>query len=116
MLRDSLVSNDGKVLGSDEGIKMGSNDNKALGPILGNVDVITLGIDVVTELGSLDESFDGSNDVKLEVLLLGGLLGFTDGKVLGSDEGIKTGSTDVNMLGTIIVNVDGITLSIDVGT
>ena len=29
-------------------------------------------------------------------------LGYIDGKVLGSDEGIKLGSTDVEVLGTIL--------------
>ena len=37
----------------------------------GNVDSIVLGIDVGTDLGSLDGSFDVYNDVKLEWLLLG---------------------------------------------
>ena len=34
----------------------------------------------------------------------------------GSDEGIKLGCTDGKVLGTILVNVDGIILGIDVGT
>ena len=38
-------------------------------------------------LVSLNGSFDGSNYNKLEVLLLGGSMGYTDGKVIGSDEG-----------------------------
>ena len=29
-------------------------------------------------------------------------LGYIDGKVLGSDEGIKLGSTDVEVIGTIL--------------
>ena len=41
-----------------------------LDTILANVDVITLGLDVGTKLGSLDESFDGSSVGKLEGLLL----------------------------------------------
>ena len=89
MLRDSLVSNDGKVLGSDEGIKMGSTDNKVLGPILGNVDVITLGIDVRTAMGSLYGSLDGDIDGKLEGSFLGEYLGYTDVKMIGSDEVTK---------------------------
>ena len=44
---------DGKVLGPDEGIKLGLSDGKLLGIILGNVYVIALGIDVLTELGCL---------------------------------------------------------------
>ena len=42
-----------------------------LGVVLVNVDGITLGIDVGTELISLDESFDGSNYDKLYGLLRG---------------------------------------------
>ena len=49
------------MLGSDEGIKLVSNDGKVIETILGNVDEITLGIDVGTYLGSLDGLFDGSN-------------------------------------------------------
>ena len=52
---------DGKVLGYDEGIKMGSTDDKVFGNIIGNVDIITLGLYIGTELGFLDGSFDGSN-------------------------------------------------------
>ena len=46
-------------------------DGYVLGNRIGNIYVITLGIDIGTELGSLDESFDGFNDDNLEVLLLG---------------------------------------------
>ena len=60
-----------KALGSDEGIKLGSTDSKLLSTIIGNVDGITLGLDIGTELGFLHGSFDGSNDVKIECLLLG---------------------------------------------
>ena len=45
-------------------------DYEVLGTILENVDGITVGIDVGTELGNLDVSFDGSNYGKLESLLL----------------------------------------------
>ena len=48
--------------------------------------------------------------------MLGGSLGYTYGKVLGSDEGIKLGLSDGKVIDTIIRNVDGITLGIDVGT
>ena len=87
MIEGSLGYNHGKVLGSDEGIKMGSTDGKAFGTILGNVDRITLGINIGTDLGFLDVSFDCSNEGKLEGLFLRDLLGSTDGKVLGCDEG-----------------------------
>ena len=56
-----------------------------IGIILGNVDGIKLGLDVVTELGSLDGSFDGSNDGKLERLLLGNSLQYTHRKLIGSN-------------------------------
>ena len=69
--------------------KLGSTNVKVLGTILGNVDVIILGIDIGTELGFLDGSLNVSNDGKLEGLLLGDSLGYTDGKVIGYDEGIK---------------------------
>ena len=57
-------------------------------------------------MGSLDGSFDGYDDSKLEKLFIGGSLGSTNGKALGSDEGIKLGSTDGKLLGAILVNVD----------
>ena len=64
-----MGSTDGKVLGYDEGIKLGSTDGKVFGTILGNVYRITLGIDIGTELGFLDGSFDALNADKLEGLL-----------------------------------------------
>ena len=70
LLGDSLVYNDGKVLGYYEGIKLGFTDGKLLVTMLGNVDKIKLWIDVGTELRSLDGSFDGSNYGKREGLLL----------------------------------------------
>ena len=48
--------------------------------------------------------------------MLGFLLGSTGGKALGSDEGIKLVSNDGKVLGTILGNLDGITLGLDVGT
>ena len=48
LLGDSLVSTDGKVLRSDEGIELGCTDGKVLGNVLGNIDVITLGYYVWT--------------------------------------------------------------------
>ena len=41
--------------------------------------------------------------------MLVGSLGYTDGKVLGSYEGIKLGLSAGKVLVTILVNVDGIT-------
>ena len=46
----------------------------------------------------------------------GDSLGYTDGKLHGSDGGIKLGFTDGKLLGTIIVNIDGIIHGIDVVT
>ena len=76
-----------KLLGYDEGIKRGSTGGKVFGAILGNLDIITLGVDIGTELGFLDGSFYCSNESKLEGSCLGDSQGYTDGKVLGSDEG-----------------------------
>ena len=111
MIGDSLGSNVGKVIGSNEGIKLGYTDGKVLGTIIGNVDGITIGIDVGTDLGSLYGSFDSSNYVKLEGLFIGDSLGSTDGKpglsdgkVLCSDECIKLGLFDGEVLGTILGN------------
>ena len=55
--------------------------------ILGNLDRTTLGLDIGTELGFLDGSFDGSNECKIEVIFLGNSLLSTDVKFLGYDEG-----------------------------
>ena len=112
----SLVSTYGKVIGSNEGIKLVSTGVKVIGNILENVDGITLGIDVGIDLGSLYGSLDGSNYGKLHELLLLGSLGSIDGKLPGSYEGIKMGYNDVKVIGTILVNVDGITLGIYFGT
>ena len=97
-------------------VNLVSTDDEVLGTILGNVYGIIFGIDFGTELGYLDESFDGSNDVNLEGLFLGCSLGYTDGKMLGYDEHIKMVSTGGNLIGTILGNVDVITLEINVGT
>ena len=61
LLGESMGSNGGKVLVSDEVIKIGLYYFELICTILGNFYGITLGIDVVSELGSLDGSFDGSN-------------------------------------------------------
>ena len=104
------------MVGSYEGVKLVISDGKVIDTILGNVDVITLGIDCGTELGYLDGCFDGSNDGKLEGLFLGGSLGSTDGKVLGYDEGVKLVLSYGEFPVIILVNVDVITLGLDVGT
>ena len=70
------------MLGFDEGIKLVLSSGKVLVTILGNIYGITLGIDVGTDLGYLEGSFDGSNGDKIEVLVLGGSLGYTDGNTL----------------------------------
>ena len=49
---------------------MESTDGKVLDTILVNLDGTILGIDVVTDLGSLDGTFDGSYDCKLLVLFI----------------------------------------------
>ena len=74
------------MIGSKKCIKLGIYDGKVLVPILGNIDGIRVGFDVGTELSSLDGYFEGSNDDKLEGLLIVDSLGFDDGKVLGSYE------------------------------
>ena len=48
MLGGSLESTDDKAIGYDEVIKLGSTDGKVLCTILGTVDGITLGLDIVT--------------------------------------------------------------------
>ena len=53
------------MLSSDEGIKLVFFNGEVIGTILTNVDGITLGLDAGKELGSLDESFDSSDDFKL---------------------------------------------------
>ena len=71
---------------------------------------------IVTELGSLLENINSSNNGKIEGLLIGDSLGSTDVTVLGSDKGIKLGSTGDEALGTILGDVDRITLGIYVRT
>ena len=44
--------------------------------------------------------------------MLEGSLGYTDDKLLGSDEGIKLKLSDGKFLGTMFVNVDVITLGL----
>ena len=94
MLGVSLGYTSGKLIGSDEGIKLGSTGGKVLVDILGNIYGITIGLDVGTDLGSLDGSLDGSNDGNIEGLFIGGSLRYTDGKVIDSNESIKQGYTE----------------------
>ena len=55
-------------------------------------------------------------DVKVEVLFLGDSLGSTDGKILGYDEGIKLGFTEGKVIGTLLENVDWFEFGLDVGS
>ena len=71
------------------GNEIGFSDGKIPVTILGNVYKINLVIDIGTEMGYLNGSFDGSNYGNIEGLFIGESLGYTDVKVLGSDEGIK---------------------------
>ena len=67
-------------------MKASNSDGKLLCTIPGSVYVITLVIDFGTELGSLDEYFDGSNNGTFKGLLIGDSLVYTNGKVIGSDK------------------------------
>ena len=58
------------VLGTDEGIKLGSPDVEVLGITLGDDDEITLGFDEGTELGFSVRSFNGSVASNLKVTML----------------------------------------------
>ena len=92
------------MLGSNEGIKLWSTDGKVCWNILGNIDRITLGLDIGTDLRSLYVSFDGSNDGNPGRLLHGKSIGYIHGKVLVSDEGIKLISTDGKVF-TLVSNM-----------
>ena len=107
---------DSKLIGFDEGIKLGYIDSKLIRTIVENLDGITLRIDFGKEIGSSDVSFDSSNDVKLYRLLLGYSMGSTYGKELESDGGIKLISNYSKVLGNILGDIDVITLGLDVGT
>ena len=52
------------MLGYGDCIIIGSTDGELLGSKLGYVDRNTIGIDEETDLGSPDDSFDGSNEGK----------------------------------------------------
>ena len=99
-------------MGYYEGMKSGYIYGKVIGTILGDLHVMMIGIDVVTELGPLDGSFDFINHVNLEGLFLGGSLWSTDDKLLGSDEGIKLGLSYCDVIGIILGNIDGINLGL----
>ena len=64
-------STDGKVLGSDEIIKLRYTDGNIIGNILGYVDGITLVFGVGIELGSLNGTFRDSDDGTREGSFLG---------------------------------------------
>ena len=81
---------------------MGYTDSKVFDTILRNVYGITLGIDIGTDMGFFDVSFDDCNDDKLEGLLIEGSLVSADGKIIGYDEGITLGSTYSKVLVTMI--------------
>ena len=98
----SLVSTGGKVIGSDKVIQLGLSSVFLLGNILGNDEGITIFIEVGQKLRSLDEPFDVYNDVKFVGLYLGDSLEYTDGKVIGYDEGIKVRSNYIKALGIIL--------------
>ena len=85
-----------------------------LGPVLENVDGITIEIDVESELDSLYGSSNFSYDIMLQGLLIRYSLGSIDGKMIGSNKEIKLGSTNGRVIGTILGNVDGITLGLQV--
>ena len=89
--------------GSDEGIKLRIYDGKVIDTILGNVDGITLRLDVGPELGSLYGYFDGSIDGNFEGFLHGDSLMYNDGKVHGSDEGINW---DILMVKCLVLYFD----------
>ena len=103
-------------MASDEVIKLGLSYGKVIDTILGNLDGVILRIDDETNLVYLDESFDDYNESKVEGLFREGSFLSTDGKVLGSDEGIKLGLFDGKVLRTILWNVYAIIFVIDFGT
>ena len=113
MIGDSLVSTDDNFFGSDEVIQLGLYGIKVIVAILLNIDRITLGRDIGTDMGYLDGYFYLSKYGKLEVLLIVDPLVYTDSKVLVYDEGIKLVYTDGEVIGTILGDVDIITLRLD---
>ena len=81
------------MIGTDDGIILGSIDGELCGSTNGAADGITLRIDERTELVSLYGSFDGSNECFPEVLLLG--------DSIGSDDKTSPGSFDVSNDGVL---------------
>ena len=63
-----MGSTDSKVPLSHRGIKMALSYDTVIGALLRDIYGITLELDFGTDMGSLDGSFNGSNDDKLEVL------------------------------------------------
>ena len=102
-LGDSLGYTDSKLHGSDKGIKLGIYYGKVLSTILWDVHGITLGIDVGTDLVSLDGLFNGSNDDKIEVSLHGDSLGYTDGKCMDL---IKVSNLDLPMVKCLVLYLE----------
>ena len=98
-----MVYTNGKLLDSDEGIKLGLFGGKVLGTILVNADGITLRLDVGTDLVYLYVSFDGSNDGKLEGLFLVDSLGYNGGKLLGSDESVWFSFSFMHLLTPLVI-------------
>ena len=87
-----------------------------IGALLGNVYGIILGIDIVTDLGSIDISFDGYNYDKFGGLFNVDSLKTTYIKVLGSDEGVKLGLSHGKVLVVILINAGRIIFQIYFGT
>ena len=71
MFEGSLGYNYGKVLGSDEVIKLGYTDGKVFGTILGNVDGIPLGFDIGMLMVLMKASFRGySFEIHWDLLMV----------------------------------------------
>ena len=101
------------MLGSDRDMKLALSGSKMLGTILVNIDGITHGIGLGTYQVSLDGSFDGYNGGKCEGLFIGGSLGYTDNKLVGTDEVITLISDVGKELGIILEYVPGVTFGLD---
>ena len=112
---DTLVCTAGKVINSDEGIKMGSTYGEVIVNILRNEYVITIKIYIGTDLEYLDGSFDGYNYGKLEGFFPGDSLRSTYVKVLGSDEVINMGLFYGKVIGNLIVILYEMRLGFDFG-
>ena len=104
------------MIGSDEVINTGYTYGKVIDNMLVNVDEITLGLAVGSQLGFLDGPLEVSNDGKCEGLLIGDSLVSTDSKGINYDEGIKRLISHIKVVCIIFGDVCGITLGLDVGT